>query len=117
MYAVQLFVARKYQTVTGPSSLSGAFDNYTAHVRSRAESGTMVRLVKVVKTDKGLQTVALRSAKALGLSPAVYFHVSNEKATKKPLTLAVKHLVPHAPKVKANAAKSTAKNHTARKAG
>jgi len=121
MYAVQLFINRKYQTVTGPSSLSGAFDNYTAHVRSRADKDAMVRLVKVVQSpdreNRGMKVVELRKAKALGLSVADYFLVSTEKATKRPVNLAVKHLVPHAPKLNVKGAAKSGRNHTTRKAG
>lgn len=115
MYAVQLFIDRKYQTITGPTSLSGAFDNYTAQVRTAAPVDTMVRLVKVEKTSKGLKTTAVRSGKALGLPIAAYFVPSTE-VKNNPLPTAIKRLVPHAPKAK-KSVRATGKNHTARKAG
>lgn len=117
MYAVQLFIDRKYQTVDGPTSLDGAFDNYAAHVRNKAPLDTMVRLVKVVKTEKGLKTVEVRKGKALGLPVAAYFVPSTE-VKNNPLPAAIKRLVPHSPKPKRVAVKDGKFNRrTARKTG
>lgn len=118
MYAVQLFIDRKYQTVDGPTSLDGAFDNYAAHVRNKAPLDTMVRLVKVVKGSdrdgRGMKVVALRSGKALALPIAAYFVPSTE-VKNNPLPTAIKRLVPHSKTKKS--VRITGKNHTARKAG
>lgn len=115
MYAVQLFQIGAYRTVDGPTGLEAAFDNYAAHVRHKAEEGTMVRLVRVEKGPKGLRTVELRKAKALAIPVAAYLvpvHVPSRKSH--PLEVAVKRLNTHAPKKTRTVAR---KNHTARKAG
>src|SRR5688572_7139392 len=118
MYAVQLFINRKYQTVTGPTSLEAAFDNYTAQVRTAAPADTMVRLVKLVKTPNGkCATWTLRNVKALALPLAAYFVPSTE-VKNNPLPTAIKRLVPHSPKPKRVAAQGGKYlRRTARKAG
>jgi hypothetical protein len=71
MYAVQISQSRKaYKTVTGPSSIGGAFDTYRALVNFRAPKGAKVRLVAF---DGSTKPRVVRTAVASQISPRSLF--------------------------------------------
>ena len=71
MYAVQISQNRKaYKTVTGPSSLNGAFDTYRSLANFRAPKGAKVRLVAFEGSTKPR---VVRTAVAEQISPRSLF--------------------------------------------
>ena len=71
MYAVQISQSRKaYKTVTGASSLGGAFDTYRSLVNFRAPKGAKVRLVAF---DGSTKPRVVRTAVAEQINPRSLF--------------------------------------------